>query len=223
LERPLSVLVENFNGDRAFLFSMLTSDERRFFERLEARGYLRVDHGGGLSTMQTQIAVRRRDPWTRHRLWVLFDSDALRPNQPSAQSEALRLECGDVPHYQLARRHIESYLPAAALSAWAFGSPRAGGAARAARLRAYLRLRGVQRHHFNMKEGFSGDAARMDATAGDLYDGVPDADKVVLSTGFGRDIAELFRSGHVTEPDLKRDSGWTELRPIVQRLIAFLR
>jgi hypothetical protein len=80
-----------------------------------------------------------------------------------------------------------------------------------------------QRHHFNMKAGFARDAQRADATAGDLYDDVTPADRLQLANGFGAQISMLFQTGHVAEHDLRRDSGWTELRPVVQALFAFLR
>ncbi len=47
------------------------------------------------------------------RLWLLFDSDALTPGQPSAHSNALKvlLRGGGVFFYQLTRRNIENYIP----------------------------------------------------------------------------------------------------------------
>jgi hypothetical protein len=223
LEAPVSLLLEDQSTDRAFLLTMLTLEERRSLEKQAGRGYVRVDHGGGLGSMRTQVIERRQNPMTPHRLWVLFDSEALRPNTPSAQSEALRTACGDVPYYQLSRRQIESYIPGAALNAWASDVKRAAQRRRRAVLNAFLSMRAEQRHHFNLKAGFARDAQRMDATAGDLYDDVPDGDKARLANGFGAQISSLFQTGHVTEGDLRRDSGWTELRPVVQTLFAFLR
>jgi hypothetical protein len=223
LEAPVSLLLEDQSTDRAFLLTMLTLEERRSFEKQAGRGYVRVDHGGGLGSMRTQVIERRQDPMTPHRLWVFFDSDALRPNTPSSQSEALRTACGDVPHYQLSRRQIESYIPQSALSTWASDVKRAAQRRRRAVLNAFLRMRPEQRHHFNLKAGFARDAQRTDATAGDLYNDVPDVDKARLANGFGAQIGTLFQTGYVTEADLRRDSGWKELRPVVQTLFAFLR
>jgi hypothetical protein len=224
LERPLSLLLEDAIADRAFLMAMLTPEERRFLNWQTERGYVQVEHGGGLGPMRAQVVARTADPFARHRLWVLFDSDALRPKQPSGQSEALRGACGDVPHHQLARRHIESYLPGPALNAWAYvGTGRAAKRRRGGIVDAFFRLGGAQRHHFNMKGGFSGDASRTDASAGDLFDDVADEDKDALSNGFGSQIGDLFQTGHVTEQGLRRDSGWSELRPVVERLISLMR
>jgi hypothetical protein len=224
LERPLSLLLEDANADRAFLMAMLTPEERRALERQVARGYVQVEHGGGLGTMRTRVTERSAEPSTRHRLWVLFDSDSLRPNQPSRQSEALRTACRDVPHYQLVRRQIESYIPGPALNAWAYvGTGRTARRRRGPIVDAFCRLTDARRHHFNMKAGFAGDAARQDASAGDLYDGVAEADKITLSGGFGPQIGDLFQTDHVKEQDLRRDSGWSELRPAIERLISLTR
>ena len=225
LERPLSLLLEDAVADRAFLMAMLTSEERRSLERHLARGYVQVEHGGGLGPMRARVLDRRPEPSTRHRLWVLFDSDSLQPNLLSAQSEALRTACADIPHYQLSRRHIESYIPGPALNAWAYvvATGRSARRRRAAILDAFFRLRDVQRHHFNMKGGFAGDTGRTDASSGHLYDDVGDADNAVLANGFGPQVGRLFQTGHVTEPDLRRDSGWSELRPAMERLVTLMR
>ncbi len=74
-----------------------------------------------------------------------------------------------------------------------------------------------------MKGGFASDAARTDASAGNLYDDVAEADKTVLRNGFGTQIGDLFQTGQVTEQDLRRDTGWSELRPVVERLISLAR
>ena len=223
LEMPLALLLEDRIADRAFLLSMLTPEERRSFEEKAQKGYVRVDHGGGLESMRTHVIERREVLAARHRLWVLFDSDALRPNEPSAPSEALKNECNRFPHYRLLRRQIENYIPGNALGAWALGVK--NGSAKKRRLSvltAYFRMKTPQRHHFNVKGGFARDAQRTDANAGDLYDDVSPADKVQLANGFGTRVGALFED-QVTEQDLRRDSGWTELRPVVEGLFARLR
>ena len=84
-------------------------------------------------------------------------------------------------------------------------------------------MRAEQRHHFNMKNGFTQDSKRTDASAGHLYDDVNGTDKAALASGFGAKIRELFRGDYVTEHDLRADSGWSELRPAITRLLAELR
>jgi hypothetical protein len=74
-----------------------------------------------------------------------------------------------------------------------------------------------------MKRGFAGDEGRTDATAGTLYDDVTNEDKAVLRNGFGTTVGALFAGANVTASDLRRDSGWSELRPVIQELLAQVR
>ncbi len=169
LETSFSIVLEDAISDKAFLFRMLTEGERDFISRQITSGFLRIDHGGGLPNMRRQVTDRTADPSSRYRTWVLFDSDALRPGSPSKESELLREACENIPHHQLQRRFIESYLPAQALRAWATtGGTSDTRRVRFERLEAFFRMEPVQRHHFNMKDGFSSDAKRTGESAGDL-------------------------------------------------------
>lgn len=224
LERPFSLLIEDAISDREFLLKMLTAEERKALQEQMQRGFVRVEHGGGLDTMRRYLLDRRGDATLRHTAWVLFDSDAMQPGVPSAQSEALRTACAGIPHHQLRRRYMESYLPARALNAWATqGHDRQERTERFALLRAYRRMQPLQRHHFNMKGGFAKDEARRDASAGTLYDDVTDEDRMVLRHGFGTHVGGLFGGTEVMESDLRSDSGWSELRPAVRELLARMR
>lgn len=224
LETTFSLLVEDAISDRDFLMKMLTTEERAALQERMRLGYVDFEHGGGLDNMRRRVMDRQGDPSIRHTLWVLFDSDAMQPGMPSKQSEALRAACAEVPHYQLSRRYMESYLPARALHAWASeGHNRAERKSRFSILGAYLSMRDEQRHHYNMKHGFVRDESRTDASAGTLYDDLPKETKAVLRDGFDSQIGRLFGGENVTEADLRRDSGWSELRPVVRRLLAQLR
>lgn len=228
LDKPFTLLFEDRISDREFLLRMLTEEERRSLQDQLRRGLVRVEHGGGLPGMRRHLMDNQGDPSLRYKLWVMFDSDALQPGQPSRQSEDLRAACEGITHYQLRRRYIESYLPAHALHAWASqGRDRRSRSERFELLRAFLRMTPVQRHHFNMKGGFARDARRNDASAGTLYDDVADVDKRLMQSGFGDDVGDLFGSlsqqPQVKESDLRRDSGWSELRPVVRQLLARLR
>jgi hypothetical protein len=224
LESPFVLLLEDEHSDRAFLERMMTGEERRFFERRMQAGDVRVDHGGGIESMTRRITREAAAPEVRHQRWVLFDSDAMRPRKPSAASETLRKACRDITHHQLRRRYVESYLPHKALHGWASGQPRRDvREERLERLRTFVALTDEQRHHYNMKRGFEGDAQRTDATAGDLYANVSQAARQVLAHGFGSDIAELFAGELVTEAELRRDTGWAELRPVITDLLARMR
>jgi hypothetical protein len=227
LERPFVVLLEDQVSDRGFLARMMTEEELRFFARREELGFIRIDHGGGVGPMTRRVTDESVSPANRHRLWLLFDSDAMQPGQPSRDSERLRIASAQVPHHQLRRRYMESYLPHSALQAWAGNQARQDiRRERLAKFRAFVGLRGPQRHHYNMKDGFEGDVARIANSAdspGALYDDVPDALRRTLATGFGADVGDLYQSGVVTEADLRRDNGWDEMRPVVLDLIARVR
>lgn len=224
LDRQFVVLLEDSITDRAFLLCVASKEERKHLERLERREHLRFDQGGGLGSMKRRVVQdQRRDATTAsHTTWLLFDSDALRPREPSQDSERLRAEClaASVPCHQLQRRSIESYLPLPALRTWADrGGAQAADARRA--VRAFVRLTEDQRAHFNMKTGFEGDAKRRDVTAGDLYQGLADDARRHLAHGFGENIAELFKDREVVqEPDLRTDhTAWHELRSALRELI----
>lgn len=224
LETAVSLLVEDAISDRDFLMKMMTTEERAALQEQMHLGYVHFAHGGGLDNMRRRVIDRQGDPSIRHTLWVLFDSDAMQPGMPSRQSEALRAACAEVPHYQLSRRYMESYLPPRALHAWAGEGPdRTERRRRFSILDAYQTMRDEQRHHYNMKHGFARDRARTDASAGTLYDDVPEETKAVLDAGFDSQIGGLFSGDNVTEADLRRDSGWSELRPVVRQLLAQLR
>jgi hypothetical protein len=224
LETPISLILEDAQSDREFLFKMLTPNERTSLQNKLHEGFVRVEHGGGIGSMQTRLLELNRDPKTQHKYWALFDSDALQPRVPSTQSEDLRAACHAIPHYQLSRRYVESYLPGPALSAWAtVGVGRSARRRRLLLLKSYFGMTKPQRAHFNMKRGFDQDARRTDATAGSLYNTVTDADRMVLKHGFGPRIREEFLSDAVTEVDLRRDSGWNEMRPVVHDLLSRLR
>jgi hypothetical protein len=224
LGEPFVVLLEDQVSDRGFLTRMMSDEERRFFDQRVQRGFVRIDHGGGLGSMTRRVAAQATNAADRHRLWVLFDSDAMQPGQPSRQSEALRDAAGPLLHHQLRRRYMESYLPRQALHAWAANEPNSRVRdERLARFRSFVGLTEQQRHHYNMKHGFRGDADRADGSAGTLYDDVSEESRRTLGSGFGSDIGDLFQSGEVSELDLRRDTGWEEMRPVVRELLARVR
>jgi hypothetical protein len=224
LERPFVVLLEDQVSDLGFISCMMSSEERHFFTRRIESGFVQVDHGGGLGAMTRRVTEAARDPASTHKLWLMFDSDAMQPGKPSRQSENLRSAAAKLPHHQLRRRYMESYLPHKALHLWATNPARARVRRdRLARLQSFIDMGEQQRNHYNMKDGFDGDAARTDASAGTLYDNVHPAEKLVLAKGFGSDIGDLFRTNHVVELDLRRSAGWEEMRPAIRNLVERVR
>lgn len=225
LDSPFVILLEDASSDRAFLERMLTDQERAFLLQRIGAGAVRIDHGGGTGPTTRRLRDEAAIPAHRHTLWVLFDSDAMQPGRPSADSERLRATCGQIPHHQLRRRYAESYLTLHALEHRADHFRALDEReARRQHFQAFARMREDQRHHYNMKKGFDGDARRTDANAGQLYDDLSGDDRRELAPGFGPNVNDLFADGSVTEADLRRDTtGWAELRPIMVDLLARIR
>jgi hypothetical protein len=74
-----------------------------------------------------------------------------------------------------------------------------------------------------MKNGFERDARRTDASAGSLYADISQDDRRALAHGFGDDIGSLFAGELVTEADVRRSTGWAELRPALLDLLGRMR
>jgi hypothetical protein len=218
---PFHILLEDSVSDRNFLLKMATADQRKALISRHADNEVVFEHGGGIGSMTRRVTTMQRDPQSRLRSWAMFDSDALQPTRPSSQSEMLRQCCIEVqiPHYQLARRSIENYLPKNAIRIWAYMQK----SEREARFLALLKLSDDQRYHYNFKQGFAGDEDRPAPGAGELYDGLSEQIAAALQRGFGSNIGDLFAGETVTEQDLRRDSGWSEMNPVITELIALLR
>lgn len=223
LGEKFQVVLEGDAEDRAFLLSMSSAEQKRFFLDCEqGRRCLEFVPGGGVESMIKKAELDNDRPGFAYgRRWYLFDSDALRPNEPSQQSEKLRRACGsDIPHLQLRRRAIENYIPKEALRNWAYSLPPRTRGTRAARFVALLRLTDDQRHYFNMKDGFK--KPRDQGVEDDIYGDVSKKDRDILRNGFGKDIATIFQEG-VDREHLERDGGWFEVNPAVVELVALVR
>ncbi|MCW5691142.1 MAG: hypothetical protein KIT48_02135 [Pseudolabrys sp.] len=217
LQKPFRILLEDQVSDRDFLFCMATRNQREFLSARIREGSIVVDNGGGITSMPrrvSEIANEGRRGVLHN--WIMFDSDALQPGNPSAQSALLEEKCknASVPYYRLQRRNIENYLTKNALRIWAYEDRRA----REKGYLALLSLSDVQRSHYNFKEGFKGDEKRPPPGAGALFNGLPQGVVQLLHVGFGKKIGALFATEAVTEADLKRDGGWQEVNPVVTGL-----
>lgn len=222
VQRPFLALLEDGTSDRSFLRAVATSAERSFFDRMETVGGLLFESAGGISSLTRR--VNNLDAPTKHRIWALFDSDALQPNAPSGQSEQAVQACiaASIPHHRLQRRSIENYLPLGPLQMWA----NASGSTRQDRLRkvrALGRLSDQQRAHWSMKGGIAGDENRQGDSAGALFESVTDADKATLRTGFGDHVWEIFRDYTIRDDDLAADNSINELRSVTAKLTQLLR
>ncbi|HSN97762.1 MAG TPA: hypothetical protein VLS89_05670 [Candidatus Nanopelagicales bacterium] len=230
LKRPFRILLEDHEADRHFLLCMANEQQRRFLEDAARAGVVRFEHGGGLESMNRLVQeAMRSEPSARLTSWLVFDSDALRPGEPSDESAKLQATCGrKIPHHQLRRRAIENYLTRKALQGWTYNDPR-GREARVGVFEAFYRMSDAQRHHYNMKNGFvgkdgkRGDSVRRKQSAGDLYGNLSQADRSALGGGFDAKIAGLFNDGSVEERDLAAEGALAEMGPVLNDLIARIR
>lgn len=215
LQRPLRLLLENRHYDGAFLKTVALPPWRERYLRLLDAGWIALDHGGGLSDMQTRAGSVHYEEAMR--LWALFDSDAREPGYPSSQSETFRTSCdkAKVAHHQLRRRYIESYLPVQALLAWANLSSKAIRKARRQTAEAFASMQEIQRHHYNMKGGFQKDRPH----------GIPafygaHSDDPRLQKGFDENIAILFHQEDFRIQDewLVRDGQHQETTEVLQSI-----
>lgn len=222
LQQPLIALLEDWSSDRAFVLAVASLDNRSYLLKMEERGALSFDNGGGITNMPKQLLAIVSKSGGAGRVWALFDGDGLRPNEASRDSERLKQTCIDnsIEYHQLNRRSIESYLPRDALETWAVETD---VPARKKKIRAFLRLNRDQRSHFNMKDGFAQDAKRTDASAGDLYDGVTAQDKEALAVGFGANIGQSYKTYSFSEQSLRDDESWHELNRFIYRLVELVR
>jgi len=156
LALPLRLVLENRLSDKHFLLCVAPEPRRSALRKALLQGWCRAEHGGGLGDMGNYLDSLREDAAERLRTWVMFDSDASAPGQPSGQSEALKQKCAEasVPHHQLQRRSIENYLPPRAFWEWAAVVQGFPTQARQQRAKRFQAMPKEQRHHVKMKEMF---------------------------------------------------------------------
>jgi len=219
LMQPLRLLVEDAENDGAFLRTVAPEHWREALERSLGQGWIELEHAGGITRMATRLKGRSASELLR--FWVLFDSDACEPNQPSAQSEDLRKLCGGqgVAHHQLRRRAAENYLPIPALARWAKMGPRGKRKERQATYLAFKEMEAVCRHHYHMRDGFAKDEEKGIPTSyGDF------AHRPELRDGFGPNVRGLFKQEQFRfqEEWLRRDGQQEETSRIVQAILRYV-
>lgn len=169
LRTPLKLLIENRRNDWLFLRALFPPQLRADLDRAEQNGWIDVA-GVPLSEMKPRLMSWTQErssatlslQLTMRRTWLMFDRDAATndPLQPSKDSEEVRELCEDLelPHHQLARRTIESYLPSEILGRLHSSSTNS----RQARLVALRQLREQYPEcafALSMKEGLMKDTA----------------------------------------------------------------
>lgn len=216
LERPLRLMVEDEANDGAFLRTVAPAHWRGELVAALEKGWLGLEHGGGLPRMPPQLENRSKIEIMR--LWVLFDSDAREPGKPSAESEAMRELCErrGIEYHQLRRRAAENYLPLPALAAWTHLGPRSRRKERTEKYLAFKEMSREQRHYYPMRGGFQKDEKA----------GIPElfsefAQRPALRFGFGKSIRALFKQKHFRfhEEWLHKDGQQAETTAMTQAIL----
>jgi hypothetical protein len=222
LRKPLRVLIEGINDER-FLHATVPHFYRARFEEWSKRELLKLEHRGGLPNLhhalEQECQVRERSL----RLFVMFDSDARKPGEPSRKSrEVARLcERAKLAHHQLKRRAIDNYLSSLALERWLKQNHSREFSERwLPRLRAFRQLTDEQRHHYNLKNGLRKDREGGTGLA-DLFDDLvsqqPDQ-AALLEEGFGDTVATAFQE-RIPDAWLAEDGQTPELMELFDKLL----
>lgn len=197
-KQRLRILVENIESDRTFLLSMIP-DTHEFARKFLSNAEWTEFYNGGGSTLPLVIESWKDNALLVMRSFCYFDSDAKEPGHPKQEAKAWAQLCTEVglAHYCLARREIENYLPRQAMERyWSLAHPKPERLRRKGMVYPWARMSAVQRHHFDMKEGFKGSHS-----PGLGYDLLPPVVHTALKNGFGSKIWEEFY-------DI--DSDWTD-------------
>jgi hypothetical protein len=230
--KPFGLVLEGVTNDWAFLLVCADESQRRYLQDMLNAGLVEVINGGGLQSMKSLL-----EGWKLSTLflrWVLFDSDSLVPERPSKISEEVRILCHEqnVPHHQLKRRAIENYLPNQTLQHWAGNaSVHTERERRAATRKAWAQLTEQQQAHYNMKKGFDGDHQQVQTLKSPSKEEYQTLWKQMVSSpelahGFGGDVASLFslgRQANIHEQTLRDNGTLSEMMPVIQQLLEWLR
>jgi hypothetical protein len=223
LQRPFRVLLENSGNDSAFLLAFAMPETRLLLRGWEQKGWVVFENGGGITGIHKLVTAAIGKPNESFILWVLFDSDSLQPGVPSQQASSLAAICkGKLMYHQLKRRTMENYLPKEALDHWQKTAIKSKGATKEELYLAYTQLAPLQRHHYNMKSGFGGDAKRLD-NAGTLYSALSPEDKKALAEGFGGSVAQLYQQLDFQRSWLVADGSTEEMNAALQQLLEKMR
>ena len=194
-DEPLTILVENRNSDGGFVARVVTELDRSLHVLWRREGEpIRFDSVGGTGEMPQEVENRATRVPYRPRLVAVIDSERKGPDDTeSPDARRLRTTCTRhrLPCWVLAKREAENYLPRVLLGGRPDVDP---GHARM--VEAWERLSDDQKDFFDMKGGLPNDPSVIEEQ---LFDGLPEADREILSAGFGRRVHEYWNAWHVRE------------------------
>ncbi len=226
---PYRIFVENSDADRNFLLTFSNSQQKRKLEDLERENLLRFEHCGGIGDLSNKVQAHLdKNPLFCQVCAAVYDSDATKPNSPSAQAKAVETFCAErtLANFMLKRRAIENYLMLGWINSWANCRP-----SREARKQAISRfvnlckLSSSQKGHFHMKRGLLADANEMKNGAHDLYQDVDGCVLEQLQNGFGSDIgSDIYSQTWVQNSQSSEDQdAWDEVNSVVSEVMVLCR
>jgi len=217
LKAPLSLLVENDRNDGAFLRAVLRGPREQEWKRALDQRWLVFDSGGGMQEIEKRIQASSPDP---RRTYVIYDSDARRPGEPSSAARRLAALCNsaNLRNHVLKRRERENYLPSEALQLWVEESKRSTRPSLRRLLGQFRRLTDEQRHHFNMRHGLKADGDDVP-----LFKSLNAVIQQALQAGFGDRAGQMFdRPEHLLESWLIDDGQGEEMQMLLDDILALL-
>ncbi len=222
LRKPLRVLIEGVN-DENFLHATVPHFYRARFEDWSRRELLKLEHRGGLQNLSHALERECEVLERRQRLFVMFDSDARKPGEPTRESRKVARVCErkKLAHHQLQRRAIENYIPSPALERWLKKQKhsREFDVRWLPKLRAFHQLTEEQRHHYNMKGGLRKD--REGTGLADIFESFvahQPEQAALLEEGFGETVARSFQE-RIPDAELAADGQTPELMQLFDKLL----
>ncbi len=187
-DEPLVILVENRRSDGAFVERVvkeLDTSLRGLWER--GGDPIRFDSVGGRGQMSEEVIARTHGLPYRPRLVAVIDSDRKGPGDTvSPEARAVRRACEDrrLSCWLLAKREAENYLPRMLLD-----GRRDADARHERRVEAWDRLSDDQKDFFDMKGGLPERPSDIEQ---DLFDQLPEAEREILTGGFGANVHQCW-------------------------------
>jgi hypothetical protein len=212
LSEPFRIFVEDEFSDREFIISYCTIPQKRYVQEREDARFLIFEHGAGSRLFDRLERFTTIFPRPDLLCAAVFDSDAWEPGTPSESSERVRELCKKHGIYsvQLPRRTMENYITKRALNTWTYKTRESRKTYHSV-LQAFVSLSVPQQSHYNMRNGFTGDASTQGRTSGALYSTLAADIRDDLGPGFGTKVTDCFENGWVQELDARRDGMWGEL------------
>ena len=193
-EEPLCILVENRISDGPFVERIVEELDKSLHDLWKRPGNpVRIDSVGGKGQMRQEVERRTSCKPYRPRLVAIVDSDRKSPGaNPSPDARLLLRDCEkrDLPCWILAKREAENYLPRILLLA-----RQDAGEDHERRGEAWDRLNDDQKNFLNMKCGLPGDPSQVEQ---ELFGGLSQVDRKILSNGFGPKVHKCWTLGKVS-------------------------